>query len=150
MKGPVFTLFLMMSLALAPLALAEPPVFKTAVLIQDAQGYAQEEPFEQPVRLIVRNLQGVELGEIIDFLVDPEIGVVAYALVDTGFELELEDLRLVPVHALSVGNQQILLDMERQELVDAPLPAQGQEAEEYHRELSEYYGVAPYWEEEEP
>jgi hypothetical protein len=149
MKGPVITFALILSLAFVPLSYSATVNFGTAAYLQDAQGFAQEEQFEEPVRLIVRNLNGDELGEIIDFLVDPEVGVVAYALVDTGFALELEDLRLVPVHALSVGNQQILLNMERQELVNSPLPSHDQEAEEYHRELSEYYGVAPYWEEEE-
>ncbi len=148
MKGPVVTLLLIVSFALFPVADAGGATYSSAAVVQNAQGPAQQDPSEEAPRLIIRNWQGAELGEIIDFLVDPEIGVVAYALVDTGFELELEDLRLVPVHALSVGNQQIVLDMERQDLVDAPLPAHGQDAEAYHRELSEYYGVAPYWEEE--
>lgn len=110
-------------------------------------GDSQMEGPEQAVRLVVRNTQGAELGEIVNFLVDTSIGKVAYALVDTGHAMAEEDLRLIPVNALVVVEDQIILQMTQQQMADAPAPAPGQTPEDYHRRLAEYYGVAPYWEE---
>lgn len=99
--------------------------------------------------LVVRNGQGEELGEIIHFLADANTGQVAYALLDTGSALEVDDLRLIPIAALQIEEEQIILHMDAQQVANAPTPIPGQEPEEFHRRLSEYYGVAPYWEEEE-
>jgi hypothetical protein len=98
-------------------------------------------------RLVVKNPQGVELGEVINFVVDTDIGKVAYVLLDTGNTNAMEDLRLVPVNALAVENNQLILNMNQQQLANAPTPAPGLDSEEFHRLVSEYYGVAPYWEE---
>ncbi|MBE0598409.1 MAG: PRC-barrel domain-containing protein [Desulfuromonadales bacterium] len=98
-------------------------------------------------RLTIRNPQGVALGEIVNFLMDTSVGKVAYALVDTGGEMAEEDLRLVPVNALQIENEQIILNVDEKQLADAPAPAPGQNPEDYHRGLAEYFGVAPYWEE---
>jgi hypothetical protein len=98
--------------------------------------------------LTVRNAQGEELGEIIHFLADANSGQVAYALLDTGSALEVNDLRLIPIAALQIDGEEIILNMDAQQVANAPTPIPGQEPEEFHRRLSEYYGVAPYWEEE--
>ncbi len=98
-------------------------------------------------QLIIKNQQGEELGVVVSFLVDPKIEKVAYALVDTGNSLAEEDLRLVPVNALTVENDEIILNVDKQQLVNAPIPAPGQEPMDFHRRIADYYGVAPYWEE---
>jgi hypothetical protein len=142
---------LILSLAAAPAALAglgpggvtfQPPA--TTVCAGQDQVLGEEASAE---RLIVTNPQGTALGEIVNFLVDTDIGKVAYALLDTGGSQEMQDMRLVPVSALVVEYHAIILNMDRQQLANAPTPRPGQDPEEFHRQVSDFYGVAPYWEE---
>jgi hypothetical protein len=151
MRGFVLLLVFLLVSAAAPLQLAaysgteqnnEQPQVQSP-----APGYPGDHGVFEEERLFVRNAQGEELGEIIHFLADANTGQVAYALLDTGHSLEVDDLRLVPIAALLMEGEDIVLHMDAQQLADAPTPLPGQEPEEFHRRLSEYYGVAPYWEE---
>lgn len=148
MRGFVFLLVFLLSSAINPGISAAYPAEENPGQPQvenSAPGVAQETEQE---RLLVRNAQGEALGEIIHFLADANTGQVAYALLDTGSVLEVDDLRLIPIAALQMNGEEIILNMDAQQLANAPTPIEGQEPEEFHRRLSEYYGVAPYWEEE--
>jgi hypothetical protein len=149
MRGLLLSLFFLLLGAMVPQPLAAYP---------STEPHEGQPQVESPVAgehevfhheaLTVRNAQGEELGEIIHFLADANTGQVAYALLDTGSALEVDDLRLIPIAALQMNGEEIILDMDAQQVVNAPTPIPGQEPEEFHRRLSEYYGVAPYWEED--
>ena len=140
----------MMSVALVPAAVAAEagggvePNHESGATDPDNDRQDEQAASEQ---LHIRNPQGQDLGVIVSFLVDPDVEKVAYALVDTGGSLAEKDLRLVPVNALTVEEGEIVLNMDKQQLANAPIPAQGQEPMDFHRRIADYYGVAPYWEE---
>ena len=148
MKRMQLLLVFLLSIALAPVGLASD--FATAedrrIATPCVEDEAQVEGEFPGDRLLVKNSQGEELGEIVNFVVDTSIGRVAYVLIDTGHALAMEDLRLVPVNALEVENDNFILNMDEGKLANSPAPEPGEEPEEFHRRISEYYGVAPYWE----
>jgi hypothetical protein len=148
MRGFIFSLFFLLISAGAPHPLVAYPGEQSEGQPQaESPATGDHEVFHHEA-LTVRNAQGEELGEIIHFLADANTGQVAYALLDTGSELDVDDLRLIPIAALQIDGEEIILNMDAQQVANSPTPIEGQEPEEFHRRLSEYYGVAPYWEEE--
>lgn len=99
----------------------------------------------------VRNAQGDTLGEVKDFVVDPE-GHVAFALVKHGGVLGLrEKFVAVPFTALSYMRDQrrFTLDMDKDRFASAPVFERDTDisnrswAEDAYR----YFGQTPYWSE---
>jgi hypothetical protein len=148
MRGLFLLLLFFLGSAAAPQYLSAYPAQQSEEPSQAESPVIGEHEVFHHEPLLVRNAQGEELGEIIHFLADANTGQVAYALLDTGSVLEVDDLRLIPIAALQMNGEEIILDMDAQQLTNAPTPLPGQDPEEFHRRLSEYYGVAPYWEEE--
>lgn len=71
----------------------------------------------------VVNLQGKDLGEIKDLMIDPESGRVIYAVLDFGGFLGIGDkLFAVPMQAFSIDrqNERFTLDMTKERLENAP------------------------------
>jgi hypothetical protein len=149
MKGTILILSLILTAAFSPSILASGSQAAEGGNVPKAIDCEGDEQSGHPLddRLIVKNQQGVELGEIVNFVVDTELDRLVFALLDTGDSLAVEDMRLVPISALVIEGNEIILDMDEYKLANAPTPEPGEEPETFFRHLSEYYGVAPYWEE---
>lgn len=71
----------------------------------------------------VRNRQGETLGDIKDFMLDPENGRVMYAVLDFGGFLGIGDKYFaVPMEAFSIdtGREELVLDVTKDTLENAP------------------------------
>ncbi|MBE0597095.1 MAG: PRC-barrel domain-containing protein [Desulfuromonadales bacterium] len=100
----------------------------------------------------IQNNQGERLGEVSELLVDIEKGKIGYVVISSGGVLGMgEENYIVPFNALTFNEQQnaLTLDMQKEQLQEAP---QGDVAEaldqEQGRQIHQFYGVSPYWEEE--
>lgn len=99
----------------------------------------------------VRNRQGESLGEVAELLIDIPQGKVGYAVVSSGGVLGMgEEQYIVPFAALKLDAQQnaLTLDMDKEKLKQAPQGDIEQALNrETGREIHQFYGVSPYWEE---
>lgn len=100
----------------------------------------------------VKNLEGEDLGKIEELMIDLASGRVAYAVLSFGGLFGIGDkLFAMPWGALSLdqASEQILLDVPREQLENAPgfdkndWPDFGEL--EFETSIHEYYGVTPYW-----
>lgn len=96
--------------------------------------------------------QGEKIGSVRDVLVDLDDGRVQYALVGaSGFlaALGLQDkLFAIPCDALTVGDNRLTLNIDSEQLRDAPAFSPGELPEftrEYETTLLRFYGMTPYW-----
>ena len=100
----------------------------------------------------VVNSAGEKLGKIEDFMLDADSGRIRYAVLSFGGVLGIGNkLFAVPPEALTVDavNQQLILDIDRSRLEDAP----GFDRDDWPdfadptlgREIYGYYGRKPYW-----
>ena len=129
---------------------------------QEGQGNLQKQtqtqsPQTQSLRavdaltgLTVQNPQGEKLGEISEVLVDVQDGQLGYAIVSSGGVLGMgEQKYIVPFRALQLGEgDTLLLDIPADRFKQAP---QGQVEQAFSqdkgRQIHQFYGVSPYWEE---
>lgn len=101
----------------------------------------------------VKNLQGEDLGEIEEFMIDLDSGRIAYAVLSFGGFLGFGDkLFAIPWEALTVDADEecFVLDVDKQTLEDAPgfdkdnWPSTAEH--DWLVEVYEFYGYQPYWE----
>jgi len=89
----------------------------------------------------VRNLQGEKLGEIGDFIIDPQ-GRIPFVMLLHGGKMIF-----IPYGALSVDGNSFVLDASREKLASAP--GVGQQGDSVDRGQAEkiyrYFGQSPYW-----
>ena len=104
----------------------------------------------------VRNPAGEDLGKLDQIMIDIPSGKVAYAVLSFGGVLGMgSKLFAVPWSALKVDEDQkcLILDANKKKLENAPgfdkdnWPNMADNS--WGSEVSRFYGVAPYWEEEE-
>ncbi|MFA5516984.1 MAG: PRC-barrel domain-containing protein [Desulfuromonadales bacterium] len=98
----------------------------------------------------IQNAQGEDLGELSQVLVDLEAGRIGYAVVASGGVLGMgENKYIVPFNALKVGqDNNLILDIPADKLKEAPQGNIEQALnQEQAREIHQFYGVSPYWEE---
>jgi sporulation protein YlmC with PRC-barrel domain len=100
----------------------------------------------------VVNMQGEDLGEIKELMIDLETGQVAYAVLSFGGVLGLGDkLFAIPWSALTVDteNKNFVLSVSKEKLEDAPgfdkdnWPDMADRT--WGAEIYTYYGYTPYW-----
>jgi len=101
----------------------------------------------------VKNLEGQDLGDIVDIMLDETSGATAYAVIATGF-LGLGDRYFaVPWRALRINSKKELvqLDISRDDFKKAPSfnkenwPAFPHS--DFITEVHDYFGFSPYWQE---
>jgi sporulation protein YlmC with PRC-barrel domain len=104
----------------------------------------------------IRNPAGEDLGKLDQIMIDIPSGKVAYAVLSFGGVLGMgSKLFAVPWSALKVDEDQkcLILDANKKKLENAPgfdkdnWPNMADNS--WGSEVSRFYGVAPYWEEEE-
>jgi sporulation protein YlmC with PRC-barrel domain len=104
----------------------------------------------------VRNAAGEDLGKLDQIMIDIPSGKVAYAVLSFGGVLGMgSKLFAVPWSALKVDEDEkcLILDADKKKLENAPgfdkdnWPNMADNS--WGSEVSRFYGVAPYWEEEE-
>jgi len=90
----------------------------------------------------LKNAQNKELGQIQDVIIDKQAGVVAYVIVEN---------HVVPFNALQPDQQGnlLLVNIDEQQFQQSPLKQQNMGSRDFARQVHQYYGVAPYWEEQE-
>lgn len=102
----------------------------------------------------VRNLEGENLGEIEDIMIDVEAGRIAYAVLSFGGFLGIGDkLFAVPWSAmtLDIDEKAFILDIDKEMLEDAPgfdkddWPETISEDDTWLLTVYEYYEREPYW-----
>jgi len=100
----------------------------------------------------VRNLQGEDLGNLEEIMLDLDSGQIAYAVLSFGGFLGLGDKYFaIPWQALSVDsdNKELVLDVPKEKLMNAP----GFDKDDWPSTLNRnwlakvhsYYGYDPYW-----
>lgn len=101
----------------------------------------------------VKNLNGNDLGDIVDIMMDEDTGNAAYAVIATGF-LGLGDRYFaVPWNAFIINPKKELvqLDISREDFKNAPSFDKENwpkyPHEDFIRTVHDYFGFAPYWEE---
>lgn len=101
----------------------------------------------------VQNLDGDDLGEVKDLMIEVDGGTIAYAVVDFGGFLGIGGkLFAVPWRALTLnsGSHEFLLDMDRERLENAPGfdPDDWPDFsdQDWGSTVHEHYGVRPHWE----
>jgi sporulation protein YlmC with PRC-barrel domain len=104
----------------------------------------------------VRNPAGEDLGKLDQIMIDIPSGKVAYAVLSFGGVLGMgSKLFAVPWSALKVDEDEkcLILDADKKKLENAPGFAKdnwpNMADNSWGSEVSRFYGVAPYWEEEE-
>ncbi len=101
----------------------------------------------------VKNPAGEALGEIKDFVIDPQGGRIAYVVLGAGGILGVGDeLYAVPWGALQVrGEEEYVLNADKERLAAAPRFAHNEwpslQDQQYVARVYSYYHVPPYWEE---
>lgn len=102
----------------------------------------------------VRNLDGDQLGELKELMIDVRTGRVAYAVLSFGGILGMGDkLFAIPWQALSLDTEDhtFVLDADKEMLEDAPgfdkdnWPETFSEDDAWLLEVYDYYGYEPYW-----
>ncbi|MFA5516985.1 MAG: PRC-barrel domain-containing protein [Desulfuromonadales bacterium] len=101
----------------------------------------------------IQNQQGQQLGEVDEILVDMNQGRLAFVVLSGGGALGVgEDKYIVPWQMISMGTQQegLVVNVESLDQL-RPVP-QGEEIEQAldrqsGREIFQFYGISPYWEE---
>jgi len=119
--------------------------------IQHSQVSQQSDlaPMDQLSNFQVQSLQGENLGQVQDVIVDLNEGRIGYVVIGSG-ELAQTQKYIVPWKALQPSMEQnaLTLTVDKAQLMSAPegdiqQALTRQEGQEIHR----FYGVAPYWEE---
>ena len=101
----------------------------------------------------VKNLEGENLGEIKELMIDPETGHVGYAVLSFGGFLGMGDkLFAIPFRKLQLRPDEhcFILNVPKEKLENAP----GFDKDNWPKtadrtwgnEIHTYYGVTPYWE----
>lgn len=124
---------------------------------QQSQAQSSSKEQQQSIREIkdlkgitVQNAQGEKVGKISEVLVDLQAGQIGYAVVSSGGILGMgEEKYIVPFRALKAGEgDNMILDIPADRLKQAPKGSVEQAfSREQGREIHQFYGVAPYWEE---
>ncbi len=99
--------------------------------------------------MAIQNTQGEKLGKLAQVLVDLQAGKIGYAVVSSGGVLGMgESKYIVPFKAIKVGPQNnLILDIPADRLKEAPQGNVEQALNrEQGREIHQFYGVSPYWE----
>jgi sporulation protein YlmC with PRC-barrel domain len=103
----------------------------------------------------VTNPEGENLGDVKDIVLDMESGNVAYAVISYGGFLGIGDKYFaVPWDALSLGDDKVLLDVDKETLENAPgfdkdhWPTHPDR--QFVSDVHEHYGYKPYWERNKP
>jgi len=96
--------------------------------------------------VIVKNLQGEELGKIADFVMNSQ-GMIPFVILS-----HKEKSVLVPYAALSVDQTGsfFVLDVSEEKLASAPLFEEDSISQSQAEEIYRYFGLHPYWTSDEP
>jgi sporulation protein YlmC with PRC-barrel domain len=99
----------------------------------------------------VQDTRGEKIGKVSQVLVDLDSGRIGYAVVSSGGFLGMGGEKyIVPFNALKSGErrQTLTLDVQKDQLRQAPKGDMEQVmSRESGREIHQFYGVSPYWEE---
>lgn len=99
----------------------------------------------------VQDTRGEKVGKVSQVLVDVDSGRIGYAVVSSGGFLGMGGQKyIVPFNALKSGEkgQTLTLDIQKDQLKQAPKGDIEQVMNrETGREIHQFYGVSPYWEE---
>lgn len=98
----------------------------------------------------ISNMGGANLGKVSDVVVDNLTNEVAYLVVTSGGFLGLGGREhVIPFHAVNIddtGGLKVSMDIATFERAPARVPDMADR--QWGRKVHEFYGVAPYWEEE--
>ncbi|MBT8198907.1 MAG: PRC-barrel domain-containing protein [Acidimicrobiia bacterium] len=101
----------------------------------------------------VRNLDGDDLGDVKDLMIDVETGQVAYAVLDMGGFLGIGNkLFAVPYGAMTLdtGSHAFVVNVDKETLRNAPGFDQDNWPDFSDRtwgsDIYSHYGISPYWE----
>ncbi len=91
-----------------------------------------------------------ELGSITNLIVNERTGQIGYAVVSTGGFFDLSDVKqIVPFQSLKLApeqaNNQVTLNMSKDQLARAPQWKQGLTVDQFDRQTAEFFGVSPAW-----
>lgn len=101
----------------------------------------------------VKNLEEQDLGDILDIMMDEDSGNAAYAVIATGFLGLGERYFAVPWKAFIINPKKELVQLDISKEKFKKAPSFDKEAwpkyphEEFIREVHDYFGFSPYWEE---
>jgi hypothetical protein len=89
----------------------------------------------------VKNLQGEKLGEIEDFVIDPQ-GRVPFAMLSHGGKMIV-----IPYGALSIEGNFFVLDASEEKLASAPAIEEKEDSIDQPKaeQIYRYFGQSPYW-----
>jgi sporulation protein YlmC with PRC-barrel domain len=97
----------------------------------------------------IMNETGQNLGAVSDVIICTQTGRVAYVIVSTGSVMGMGGAEhVVPFKALIVEPTGLLtLNMNLEQFKQAPARQQNLADQQWARQVHEFYGVAPFWEE---
>jgi sporulation protein YlmC with PRC-barrel domain len=109
---------------------------------------SQKQPSQVIVTMMVYNLQGKEIGEIQEIRLDTRDGKIQYVtLSQNSSEAGSEEDIAVPLEALCFDQNKLVLTIDENKLEGAPRVGDLNSGE-FQRDLQNYYGIAPSWQEE--
>lgn len=110
-------------------------------------------PVDQLSSFQVQSLQGENLGQVEDVIVDLNEGRIGYVVIGSSQQAQMEGEKyIVPWKALQPSTQQnaLTLTVDKEQLLSAPEgDIQQALTRQEGQEIHQFYGVAPYWEESE-
>ena len=108
------------------------------------------ETFDRVKGIRVQNREGQQLGTIDNLMVDLDQGRLAYAVVSSGGVMGMgEETFIVPWDALRFNADKTILTLQGNQngLMQAPKENMNVLNRQKGQEIYQFYGVAPYWEE---
>ncbi len=99
----------------------------------------------------VENPQGQKIGEVRDLLLDRTSNQIGYVKLASGEVMGMGGSdHLVPFRALTHDQQKnlLILDADKAKVAATPTRSQEMNDQDYARRLHEFYGIAPYWEQD--
>jgi hypothetical protein len=114
--------------------------------LQDSMPHNQ--PSQVIVTMTVYDKQGKEIGEIQEIRLDTRDGKIQYVtLSQESSEPGIEGDIAVPLEALCFDQNKLILTIDENKLEGAPRVGD-LNSDEFQRDLQNYYGIAPSWEED--
>ncbi len=102
--------------------------------------------FSDLKRAIVKDSQGLYVGRITDFVINPDARISFAVLSPFGMDGINERLVALPLDALSFNDKYLVLDTTLEKLVSAPLFSRSYlKARNWAEDANRYFGIQPSW-----
>jgi sporulation protein YlmC with PRC-barrel domain len=111
---------------------------------QDSLSHKQP---SQAIVMTVYDKQGEEIGEIREIILDTRHGKIQYVTLSQRSETGNEEDIAVPLEALCFDQNKLVLTIDENILEGAPRVGD-YNSDEFQRDLQNYYGIAPSWQED--